>query len=154
MKKKCSKCSINITDKNYGRHVEAEELPVCNDCYVKHLQLIIKSIESFRKTKAYQNNLDVRNKLLWLSGKMGNWHDSVDGSSQENIYDNNNFNIFELQLKLTDEEVQLVDDLLDDENDYPISKELRIKLDTLREELEVHHTWLCSAINFNEFIEK
>jgi ribosome-binding protein aMBF1 (putative translation factor) len=58
----CSRCGKEITDKNFGDCIEAEEVYVCDSCAEKHISAIINNLEAFRKSKEYNSVLELRKK--------------------------------------------------------------------------------------------
>ena len=50
---KCSICSTGINDNNFGNTIEVDEKVVCNNCYKKHLNIVVEDIEQFRKSKNF-----------------------------------------------------------------------------------------------------
>lgn len=149
---RCAMCKARITDNNLGDCIEAEEVLVCSSCSIKHLNSIIAELEAFRKKKEFNQVFELRKKILWVSEKMGHWFDNGDKSIQESVSDYDNYNVFELQLWLIDNEITIVDNLIEDEDGLPTNK--YPKLNRLRDNLLELHTRVLSQINIREFFEK
>jgi len=148
----CVKCGIKITDKNFGDCIGIEENIVCADCSEKHLNYMIEELETFRKGKGFNGILDLRKKILWVSEQMGNWMNNATGTIVEGVTDYNEYNIFELQLWLLDNEITIVENLLKDDDGFLTRH--NPKMEALRKELLEHHSRVLSYIDKEEFFEK
>lgn len=106
---KCVNCNTKIAERNFGYQIDAGL--ICSVCEQKHLLMLIDDLERFRKSKAFEDKQEVKKKILWLSEKMGYWFDNADGSIQESIGEYDQYNLFELQCQLLDQEITLIQNL-------------------------------------------
>lgn len=131
----CGKCNKPI--KELGGEIEADEMLVCKECYKDHIIRVVNEVESFRKSSAFNDVLELKNKILWLSESMGHLFDNADKSSQESVSDYDGMNQFKLQLYIIDIELNLVErELMED---YHLKG-----YNTLRKELKQLHSKLVS----------
>lgn len=109
----CGKCNKHII--RLGGSIEADEKLVCSECYKDHLVKVVAEVEAFRKSKCFDDVLELKNKILWLSETMGHLFDNADKSSQESVSDYDGMNQFKLQLYIIDIELNIVErELIED----------------------------------------
>jgi len=99
----CGKCGNKITDKNLGWDLEENGGFICEKCYKKLCCKLIKDLQNFVKSDSFNKRQKLISKVLWVSEKMGYWHDNADKSSMENVADYNGWSIRKLKLEILSE---------------------------------------------------
>lgn len=153
----CSRCGKEITDKNFGGEIEAEELLVCNDCERQHKKNIIVELNKFRQSKDFSDRLALKQKILWTSESLGNIFDNADKSIQESVADYDNYNVFELQVTLldilqTELENYICPDILEEDIEEAIKR--NPDMEKLRLEVREQQGRIASYISTEEFMNK
>jgi hypothetical protein len=103
----CSRCGKEITDKNFGGEIEAEELLVCNDCERQHKKNIIAELNKFRQSKDFSDRLALKQKILWTSESLGHYFDNATGTIRESVIDQRDaaWYLLRFELNLTEEQI-------------------------------------------------
>jgi len=152
----CSRCGKEITDKNFGDCIEAEEILVCDSCADKHRLSIIAELNKFRQSKGFSDRLALKQKILWASESMGNIFDNGDKSCMESVTDYDNYNVFELQVTLLDILQTELECFLMKEDLEGLDKMIKNnpEIEKLRLEVREQQGRIASYIDTQEFMEK
>ena len=138
-----------MTEKNFGDSITAEEVYVCDDCARKHKHSIINELEKFRKSKEYNDRLELKKKILWASESLGNYFDNATGTIIESVSDYDNCNVFELQSDLLNIELDCVNSNLA-EGEFGFPTKNNPELQNLRKDLiEVYGACYYYALQSN-----
>jgi hypothetical protein len=109
----CKKCGVIIGDNNLGGEFDIGLL--CKGCADIEVTEIITNLKDFVKSEKMNNWIDVRNKILWLSERMGYWYDSGTGIYIESVGDYDDWSLIELQDGIKDNLITLEENMAREE---------------------------------------
>lgn len=104
----CGNCGTKINDNNFGYDLEEDRGYICDDCFKKHLRVLIKDLKKFIGSKDFNDKLKLKKKILWVSDQMGHWHDNADKSSMESVTDYDSWSVRKLKLEIVCELKSLI----------------------------------------------
>jgi hypothetical protein len=104
----CKKCGVSLDD-NLGDEFDIGLL--CEKCADIELKKIIAELKIFIRSKHMNSRIAIRNKILWLSERMGFWFDSGTGLYIESVRDYDDWTLKELQNGIKDHLITLEQNL-------------------------------------------